>query len=304
MSKTSRALFTTLALAAAALFSAPALAQSNAEDCYAIDLCIETSCNPEEFDAQCARTCISESENTAVAGVYTDLLDCYDTCPDIDTEECLMMCLGQAEALFALCTPAGCEEEPGPDCCEYAFDGICDEPDLCDEGTDTTDCNLPDPCDENPGPDCCEWANDDFCDEPDDCAPGTDTADCMNENNGTTGGTSNGTTGDTSNTSNNGTTGGDTSNGTTDPGTGGDTGGTTGGDTSGGTTDGGANNGTTGGETGGDTSGNTGDGDTSGGTTDGSGTSDSSGCAVAPGAEAPGTAALLLLLGFLWRRQR
>ena len=29
----------------------------------------------------------------------------------------------------------------GKDSCEYAEDGTCDEPDLCDEGTDTTDCS-------------------------------------------------------------------------------------------------------------------------------------------------------------------
>jgi hypothetical protein len=36
----------------------------------------------------------------------------------------------------------------GPDSCEYAKDGTCDEPDLCDRGTDTTDCRrrpTPDP---------------------------------------------------------------------------------------------------------------------------------------------------------------
>lgn len=35
------------------------------------------------------------------------------------------------------------EPEPkrsGPDSCEYANDGTCDEPDLCKRGTDTTDC--------------------------------------------------------------------------------------------------------------------------------------------------------------------
>lgn len=31
-------------------------------------------------------------------------------------------------------------EEPGPNSCEYANDGECDEPDVCDRGTDTSDC--------------------------------------------------------------------------------------------------------------------------------------------------------------------
>lgn len=30
--------------------------------------------------------------------------------------------------------------KPGPDSCEYANDGTCDEPDLCKPGTDTSDC--------------------------------------------------------------------------------------------------------------------------------------------------------------------
>lgn len=42
-------------------------------------------------------------------------------------------------------TPAPQREEresrtPGPDSCEYARDGECDEPDLCEPGTDTADC--------------------------------------------------------------------------------------------------------------------------------------------------------------------
>lgn len=37
------------------------------------------------------------------------------------------------------------EKEPevaGPDSCEYAGDGECDEPGICDSGTDTTDCRI------------------------------------------------------------------------------------------------------------------------------------------------------------------
>lgn len=33
-----------------------------------------------------------------------------------------------------------CALEPGPDCCDFAGDGQCDEPDFCIFGTDTSDC--------------------------------------------------------------------------------------------------------------------------------------------------------------------
>lgn len=53
----------------------------------------------------------------------------------------------------------------GTDCCVFANDGICDGPPLCDAGTE--------------GADCCASANDGTCDEPTLCAVGTDGADCM-----------------------------------------------------------------------------------------------------------------------------
>jgi hypothetical protein len=37
-------------------------------------------------------------------------------------------------------TPPSKPRRTGPDSCDYAKDGTCDEPDLCDRGTDTTDC--------------------------------------------------------------------------------------------------------------------------------------------------------------------
>ena len=76
----------------------------------------------------------------------------------------------------------------GPDSCEYANDGECDEPNLCDVGTDTTDCggiaaptlgqqstgDAPRPH----GPNHCASARDGTCDEPNRCPPDTDTDDC------------------------------------------------------------------------------------------------------------------------------
>ena len=52
--------------------------------------------------------------------------------------------------------------------CRYANDGVCDEPNLCQPGTDTADCNS------------CRYAGDGVCDVPQYCEPGTDTADCAN----------------------------------------------------------------------------------------------------------------------------
>lgn len=34
-----------------------------------------------------------------------------------------------------------CSTDPGPDCCFFANDDECDEPNLCDPGTDTSDCS-------------------------------------------------------------------------------------------------------------------------------------------------------------------
>jgi hypothetical protein len=66
---------------------------------------------------------------------------------------------------------------PGPDWCQYANDGACDEPPIgyeCPRGTDTTDC---DAAAELP----CQYSDDGDCDEGPEaqfCLPGTDFNDC------------------------------------------------------------------------------------------------------------------------------
>ena len=78
----------------------------------------------------------------------------------------------------------GVSERPEPNSCRYAHDDECDEPDLCDPGTDTDDCRnqRSDPgVSRRPGPNSCRYAHDDVCDEPDICDPGTDTDDCRNQ---------------------------------------------------------------------------------------------------------------------------
>ena len=70
------------------------------------------------------------------------------------------------------------------DSCPYANDGYCDEPGLCAQGTDCTDCaqdsrqNVSDVSSEHR----CRFANDGHCDEPTYCPVGTDTNDCSNVN--------------------------------------------------------------------------------------------------------------------------
>lgn len=67
--------------------------------------------------------------------------------------------------------------------CPFKDDGICDEPGLCEAGTDALDC-MPEPpeCDPFEDENCpCEFVDDGECDEPDLCPPGTDQIDCGGE---------------------------------------------------------------------------------------------------------------------------
>ena len=63
--------------------------------------------------------------------------------------------------------------------CEYAHDGTCDEPEYCERGTDSADCDGGDrDRDRRNMANSCEYAHDGTCDEPEYCERGTDTADC------------------------------------------------------------------------------------------------------------------------------
>jgi len=80
--------------------------------------------------------------------------------------------------LVGMLVAINCSSEPsGPDSCAYAYDDMCDEPDLCDPGTDSWDCD-----DVGSGAGTpeggCAFTNDGECDEPGLCDPGTDSADC------------------------------------------------------------------------------------------------------------------------------
>jgi len=75
---------------------------------------------------------------------------------------------------------------PGPDSCQWAKDGECDEPRSCAKGTDTSDCgdgkhNTTTTTTGQQGPDSCEHARDGVCDAPPVayfCHPHTDETDC------------------------------------------------------------------------------------------------------------------------------
>lgn len=83
-------------------------------------------------------------------------------------------CFAQACSQVQGCVDAqlGIESSPpvGEDSCQFAYDGMCDEPVLCDYGTDTYDCSS--------GDNSCQYAFDGMCDEPEYCAYGTDAFDC------------------------------------------------------------------------------------------------------------------------------
>merc|ERR1719461_1762624 len=74
----------------------------------------------------------------------------------------------------------------GPDSCQWAKDGECDEPGHCPTGTDTSDCgngarNTTSTTTVFHGPDSCEHAHDGICDAPPVayfCYPHTDESDC------------------------------------------------------------------------------------------------------------------------------
>eukprot|EP01045_Picozoa_sp_COSAG04_P001008 COSAG04_NODE_30_length_35898_cov_42.288053_7_plen_823_part_00 len=78
-----------------------------------------------------------------------------------------------------VCCGAGCAP-PGPDWCQHANDGDCDEPPIgyeCPVGSDTTDCAAA-------ATQGCRYHDDGECDEGPEaqyCLPGTDTADCCED---------------------------------------------------------------------------------------------------------------------------
>ena len=83
---------------------------------------------------------------------------------------------GRSIVAANVCCGTGCAA-PGPDACQHANDGTCDEPPIgfrCPRHTDTTDCS-------QVGTQPCRYHDDGECDEGPEaqyCLPGTDTVDC------------------------------------------------------------------------------------------------------------------------------
>ena len=112
---------------------------------------------------------------------YTDDGECdeIEYCPSgSDTHDCCDA--GAARTIDPSGQPVGAQvccgacSHPGDDWCQYARDGVCDEPLLgtgdCPSTSDASDCNQVQPS--------CRYTEDGECDEGTYCAAGTDTADC------------------------------------------------------------------------------------------------------------------------------
>lgn len=113
---------------------------------------------------------------------YTDDGECDEIayCPrGSDTHDCCASGTARAtdpsgREVVAEQVCCGTCDLPGDDWCQYARDGVCDEPMLgtgeCPRTSDASDCNSVQPS--------CPYTGDGECDEGSYCAAGTDTADC------------------------------------------------------------------------------------------------------------------------------
>ncbi len=126
------------------LCALPVSASAQEEDaCLAIEDCLDACEGPE--DSNCIDACLAESTDEDVAAAFQEAINCLNNneCAPEDQDCLFEQCGDELLAVNELCGDEGgddCDEEPGPDCCIFANDGECDEPDLCDPGTDTSDC--------------------------------------------------------------------------------------------------------------------------------------------------------------------
>jgi hypothetical protein len=123
------------------------------------DYCLAPGCEPADADL-CNESCSGTSLQLCVGGAPV-LIDCmafgFEGCDTYGSDLIHAYCYGSIGDVNS---------------CDYAYDGVCDEPLDCDSGTDTYDCLSA------PQGDACDFVEDGVCDEPDLCPPGTDTADC------------------------------------------------------------------------------------------------------------------------------
>lgn len=126
------------------------------------------ACTEECDDLSCVQACGADAEDPEAGQAVAELVVCLveNQCEDEDDDCLFENCEAELDALFQVCDFDEDDDEEG---------GNFDEDDL---GNDDTD-----PCSDDPGPDCCLFANDGECDEPDFCAPNTDTTDCRNNPN-------------------------------------------------------------------------------------------------------------------------
>ena len=133
--------------------------EEDARRCAQIEACVSRC--PGLDDAECIGACVAEAEDQEAAEVFASTLACFvESGCDFEDEGCLVdACLDELTEFGEVCgfedeegddddfgnEPVDdCSENPGPDCCFLSKDGECDEPDFCDEGTDTTDCEAVD----------------------------------------------------------------------------------------------------------------------------------------------------------------
>ena len=141
-------------------------------------------CDMGTDTTDCSQAGFEKGEN--IYCQYTDDGECDEVqyCPaGSDTHDC---CLGgeprttdvsgRSVTAADVCCGGDCVP-PGPDWCQYANDGACDEPPMgyeCPRGTDTTDCDAAAELS-------CQYSDDGDCDEGPEaqyCLPGTDFNDC------------------------------------------------------------------------------------------------------------------------------
>ena len=125
---------------------------------------------------RCGCTCASECSEGIGFGIgnmsfgdNVSMASGDDSCQYAMNGVCNDPGLCSAGTDYTDCRPMGYAD----DSCQDSFNGICDEPNLCSPGTDYSDCRS------YFSDDSCQYAMDGECDDPGLCSPGTDHSDCI-----------------------------------------------------------------------------------------------------------------------------
>ena len=179
---------TVVSLLVATLFSGCSGDLRELNRCYALGkaLCGAYRIAPEdgcidELNAACQS---AHSDGTLDASEVNDCVDKVREVSGDDFDRCLgtppSACVSALyEVRDSLSGPS--YDGFGSNSCTYSYNDVCDEPNLCPPGTDTSDCSA---SSGGGTGDTCIFANDGECDEPDLCPPGTDTSDCGSSSGG------------------------------------------------------------------------------------------------------------------------